>query len=148
MISKEMFKKPNNRLEGELEQPASRRVAGEKADTLDCPECKEAIAKQELFSLDYVCPRCGAALTMPARERVAWLTDEGSFKEMNAGLQPTDRLQFPEYAAKLRKTQMDCGEPEGVLTGTATVGGEPCALFIMNPAFIMGSMWITSGSGL
>lgn len=145
MISKELFKKPNNRLEGEQEQPALHRATPEKADAIDCPECGAAIARDALFSLDYVCPRCGAVLTMPARVRVAWLTDEGSFREMDMGLEPVDRLQFPDYAAKLRKTQKESGEPEGVLTGTATIGGEPCALFVMNAAFIMGSMGAVVG---
>ena len=64
MISKELFKKPNNRLEGEQEQPALHRSTPEKADAIDCPECGAAIARDALFSLDYVCPRCGAVLTM------------------------------------------------------------------------------------
>jgi len=101
--------------------------------------------KATLPDMDYVCPRCGTLFTIGARERVQWLTDEGSFQEMDADLTPVDRLQFPEYAGKLAKTQKDTGEPEGVLTGTAAIGGEPCALFVMNPAFIMGSMGAVVG---
>ena len=140
MISKELFKKPNNRLEGEQE-PA--REAPEPSAT--CPECKAVLPRASLPDTDYVCPRCGALLTMSARERVLWLTDEGSFRETEADMRPTDRLRFPAYAEKLKKAQKDTGEPEGVVTGTAAVGGEACALFVMESGFIMGSMGAVVG---
>ena len=140
MISKELFKKPNNRLEGEQE-PA--REAPEPSAA--CPECKAVLPRASLPDTDYVCPRCGALLTMSARERVLWLTDEGSFRETEADMRPTDRLRFPAYAEKLKKAQKDTGEPEGVVTGTAAVGGEACALFVMESGFIMGSMGAVVG---
>lgn len=144
MISKNLFKKPNNRLEGDA-QPAAPREQETEARVSVCPECKAAITESSLLALDYVCPRCGALYAMKARQRVLWLTDEGSFREMDASLAPVDRLHFPAYAAKLAKAQADSGETEGVLTGTATVGGEPCGLFVMDPSFIMGSMGAVVG---
>ena len=145
MISKDLFKKPNNRLEGELEHGGRAAGATGAAATVACPECKAVQDKAKLAETDYVCTRCGALLSMTARERIGWLVDEGSFEEMDADLAPFDRLGFPEYAEKLGKAQQASGETEGVLTGTATVGGEPCALFAMNPEFIMGSMGATVG---
>ncbi len=142
MISKELFKKPNNRLEGEAEAPAQ---VEPETPAAECPECGAATPLAQLPALDYLCPRCGAAYAMNARQRVAWLTDEGSFCELDEGIAPVDRLGFPGYAAKLTKTQAETGETEGVLTGTATVGGQPCALFCMNGAFIMGSMGAAVG---
>ena len=144
MISKDLFKKPNNRLEGELETPAPAQPEAEEK-TLECPDCKTAIPESSLYTLNFVCPRCGALLQMCARERVQWLTDEGSFCEMDAALAPVDRLLFPEYAGKLAKAQATSGETEGVVTGTAEIGGEPCALFAMNAEFIMGSMGAVVG---
>jgi len=145
LISKEMFKKPNNRLEGELEPSKHVHAAVQESVAYTCPECKTALEKETLPELDYMCPRCGALFIMAARERLEWLVDEGTFHELDAALEPLDRLQFPEYAAKLKKAQRDSGEPEGVLTGTATIDGEPCALFIMNSTFIMGSMGAVVG---
>ena len=144
LISKGLFKKPNNRLEGEQEQPVA---AAPEADVqmASCPECKAQAIAASLPGLDYLCPRCGAQFAISARERVLWLTDEGSFQELDANLLPTDRLQFPAYADKLARAQRDSGEPEGVVTGVAAIGGEPCALFSMNPAFIMGSMGAVVG---
>ena len=36
-------------------------------------------------------------------------------------------------------------EPEGVICGTAQIGGYPVALFVMDPAFILGSMGTVVG---
>ncbi len=139
MIRRELFKKPNNRLEGEQEPAKAQKPSAE------CPECKAALDAALLPQTDYVCPHCGALLQLSARTRIRWLTDEGSFRETDADLRPVDRLKFPAYAGKLEKTQRETGEPEGVVTGTAAVGGEPCALFVMEPAFIMGSMGAVVG---
>jgi acetyl-CoA carboxylase carboxyl transferase beta subunit len=159
LISKNLFKKPNNRLEGEQEpqvaqtsrasqasqapQTVARSAQAEPSAT--CPGCKATLHRAALARTDYQCPKCGALLQMSARERALWLTDENSFEETDAALEATDRLGFPGYAEKLAKTRRETGEPEGVVTGTATIGGEPCALFCMNPFFIMGSMGAVVG---
>ena len=48
---------------------------------MDCPHCKvfheEAIFKDNLM----VCPECGHHLRMEPRDRIAYLADEGSFKD-------------------------------------------------------------------
>ncbi|MBN1776675.1 MAG: acetyl-CoA carboxylase carboxyl transferase subunit beta, partial [Clostridiales bacterium] len=94
---------------------------------------------------DYVCPHCGALQKISARDRMRWLCDEGSFKEMDRDMQPVDRLGFPKYAEKLKKSAQESGEPEGVITGTAKIDGMRCAVFFMDPFFIMGSMGVVVG---
>ena len=49
------------------------------------------------------------------------------------------------YRKKLEKTQASCRERDAVLCGTAAIGGEKCALFIMDPYFMMGSMGMLVG---
>lgn len=139
MFKRELFKKPKNRLEGEQD------TLGTAVETQPCADCKTILVQADLPGQDYVCPRCGALVQMSARQRVEWLVDTGSFIEMDADMPPVDRLHFPEYAGKLEKAQEDSAEMEGVLTGTASIGGQPCALFVMNPAFIMGSMGVVVG---
>ncbi len=144
LINKRLFKKPNNRLEGEAERQDSR-PADTPSRLVECPACKVSVPEKVLLEQDFVCPHCGALQTMSARERMRWLCDENSFKEMDASLEPFDRLQFPQYADKLKKAQKESGEPEGVVTGTALIGGMRCAVFFMNPQFIMGSMGAVVG---
>lgn len=141
LISKDLFKKPNNALEGGVDaQPPA---AEER--TVTCSECKAVLPLDVFKAQAHVCPRCGALHAMSARERILWLVDADSFQEMDAVLLPQDRLGFPAYAGKLRKVQQESGEPEGVVTGTGMLDGMPCALFSMNPEFIMGSMGAVVG---
>ena len=142
MLNKRLFKKPNIALEGAEDLQANPQAAD---PLIECTGCKVSIPSTVLFEQHYVCPRCGAILPFAVRERLRWLCDEGSFQEMDADLQPEDRLHFPQYQEKLEKARKESGEPEGVVTGTAMIDGMPCALFLMNGQFIMGSMGAVVG---
>ncbi len=142
MISKDLFKKPNNRLEGELDAHGAGRAGSQ---TVACTGCKAIVQKAALPANDFTCPRCGMLFSMQARQRILWIADPDTFEEHDAGLQSVDRLGFPAYAEKLEKAREESGEAEGVLTGTVRIDGEPCALFAMDPAFIMGSMGAVVG---
>lgn len=140
LLNKRLFKKPNIKLEGVPEE------AENASDALvHCSVCGVSVPRKVMLSQDYVCPHCGALQTVSARDRMRWLCDEGSFREIDRDLQPKDRLQFPGYAQKLEKASRESGEPEGVITGTGRIGGSPCAFFLMNPEFIMGSMGAVVG---
>lgn len=139
-LSKWLFKKPNIQLEG----AADARPAADEP-SVPCSACKASVPAAELAGRDYVCPRCGALQAMSARERMRWLCDADSFAETDGDLQAVDRLQFPQYAQKLEKARRESGEAEGVLTGTARIGGYPCAAFFMDATFIMGSMGAVVG---
>jgi acetyl-CoA carboxylase carboxyl transferase beta subunit len=142
LFNNRLFKKPNNALEGAADAQAAPQAD---AVLVVCGTCKVAYPAAVLLEQDYVCPHCGAVLPFPVRERLRRLCDEGSFGEMDEGLQPADRLQFPQYAEKLEKARQESGEPEGVVTGVGRIGGMRCALFVMNGQFIMGSMGAVVG---
>lgn len=144
MLNKQLFKKPNIRLEGEAAAPVAPEAAPAEP-AVECQACKASVPASAMARQDFVCPQCGALQTMPARTRMRWLCDEGSFAELNADLQPVDRLQFPQYRDKLEKARRESGEPEGVITGTARIGGFRCAVFFMDATFIMGSMGAVVG---
>ena len=144
LFNKKLFKKPNIQLEGAAETETDRQE--ESADALvHCSSCDVSVPLKRMREQDFVCQRCGAQQTISARERMRWLCDEGSFKELDQDLLPVDRLKFPQYAEKLKKATQESGEPEGVITGTAKLNGIRCALFLMNPFFIMGSMGVVVG---
>ena len=77
---------------------------------------------------------------MGARERLDALCDKGSFRELYRGIGSRDFLNFPKYAEKLRQAKKLTGENEAVVCGVARFGGEQCAVFAMEPGFIMASM--------
>ena len=139
MLTKSLFRRPQNVLEGfggdALEMPAI-------PDALysACPKCKAMLASDELERNACVCAGCGHHLRIGARKRIALLADEGSFRELWAGLHSSDPIRFPDYAGKLKQAGEKSGETEGVVTGECSIGGEKCCVFAMEPSFIMGSM--------
>lgn len=105
-----------------------------------CPGCRRIIDLEQLEESGDVCPRCGHHMRQDAHKRLEMLVDAGSFEEWDADLSATDRLNFPGYQDKLAAAQRHTGDKDAVLCGRATILGEPCALFIMNGDFMMGSM--------
>lgn len=105
-----------------------------------CPACGHEFPTSRLKRNLKVCPRCGKHGRMGARERLDALCDKGSFRELYRGIGSRDFLNFPKYAEKLRQAKKLTGENEAVVCGVARFGGEQCAVFAMEPGFIMASM--------
>lgn len=105
-----------------------------------CPGCRRIIDLEQLEVSHDVCPRCGHHMRLGARKRLEATVDAGSFEEWDAKLEATDILAFPGYIEKLERAQRSTGDKDAVLCGRATIGGEPCAIFIMDGDFMMGSM--------
>lgn len=139
MNLKELFRSPQNELEkgGREAEDAGIRNA--------CPHCGVLLPLSEQQENLNVCTSCGYHFRVSPRERVAYLTDEGSFTELFPDLKSKDILGFPGYDQKLRNAKLASREREGVLCGTAEIMGRPCALFLMDPNFMMGSMGTVVG---
>lgn len=105
-----------------------------------CPGCRRIIDLEQLEASHDVCPRCGHHMRLGARKRLDVTVDASSFEEWDAELEATDILAFPGYTEKLERAQRSTGDKDAVLCGRATIGGEPCAIFIMDGDFMMGSM--------
>lgn len=105
-----------------------------------CPGCRRIIDLEQLEASHDVCPRCGHHMRLGARKRLEATVDASSFEEWDAELEATDILAFPGYTEKLERAQRSTGDKDAVLCGRATIGGEPCAIFIMDGDFMMGSM--------
>ena len=110
-----------------------------------CTGCNRVIDVEEATANLDVCPHCGRHMRLSARRRIELTCDAGSFVEWDADLEATDFLGFPGYAGKLAKAREKSGERDAVVCGRARVEGMPCALFVMNGDFMMGSMGAVVG---
>ena len=135
--------KPKNNLE-EGGRAAPLVQADDSEPTQTCPNCHKAIEVSRLWARENVCT-CGYHFRLTARQRIRLAADEGSFSELYAGLRGNDPLEFPGYREKLATAHMASNETEGVICGTAEIGGNPCCLFVMEGAFMMGSMGTAVG---
>ena len=109
-------------------------------EVIACTACKAEFPKKQLKKANMICPSCGKHLRMDARSRISATVDAGSFQELCTGLKSEDFFSFPGYTEKLERAQKATGEDEAVVCGKARIGGEECALFVMDSNFIMASM--------
>ena len=132
------FLKPKNKLE-----EGGRAAAPVQSDPGEpeqlCLNCHKSIPVSHLWDRNMVCP-CGHHFRMNARQRIAMLTDKGSFRELFRDVQSDNPLSFPGYDGKLDTALSASGEAEAVVCGTAEIGRQKCAVFFMDPGFMMGSM--------
>jgi acetyl-CoA carboxylase carboxyl transferase subunit beta len=108
-----------------------------------CPSCGEVITRTELAQNLQVCPKCQHHMTIGARERIASLVDEGSFKERDADMLSVDSLKFrgvATYKERLETYRRKTGLKDAVITGEATLGGHAIGLAVMDFNFIAATM--------
>ncbi|NLK17879.1 MAG: acetyl-CoA carboxylase carboxyltransferase subunit beta [Clostridiales bacterium] len=140
MVLKDLFKKPQNKLEGETTEI---KIPDELC--CKCPSCGQMVLLCDLKENLQVCPYCSHHFPLGARERTGVACDEGSFEELFAGLRSKNPLSFPGYEEKLAAAIKKSGEDEAVICGKGRIGGMDAALFAMDGNFMMGSMGIVVG---
>jgi acetyl-CoA carboxylase carboxyl transferase subunit beta len=105
-----------------------------------CPDCGEMIHKLDLAQNFQVCTHCQHHFLMDSRERVDLLADPGTFEETNAGLISANPLGFENYAEKISNLREKTNLNDAVVTGRATIGGQPVMMAVMDFKFFAGSM--------
>jgi hypothetical protein len=105
-----------------------------------CPSCNESLFEDALSKNLRVCTSCGYHFTIASGERIASMVDEGSFVEMDQGLDSVNALGFKGYLDKVKAYQQKTGLTEAVVTGRATIEGVPVLVAIMDFRFLGASM--------
>ncbi len=138
------FLKPRNKLEeGGRCEAVVQQDEGEPEKK--CPNCHKEIPVSRLWSNNLVCA-CGYHFRMRARQRIRMIADDGTFHELYRDVKAGNPLDFPGYKEKIDTVRAASGETEAVVCGTALVGGQKCALFVMDSNFMMGSMGSAVGA--
>jgi acetyl-CoA carboxylase carboxyl transferase subunit beta len=108
-----------------------------------CDGCSRALYEGEIDQELRLCKYCGHHFPLTAPERIALLTDEGSFAEIDADLGPCDPLGFmgaKSYEESLEGARAKSDLPEAVVTGRASIAGRPVVIGAMDFRFIGASM--------
>ena len=145
IIGKNLFQKPKNDLEVYPKQYSKFSPSVPDEMWISCPSCKTALLSGDLNDNMHVCPKCGYHFHLNARQRISIICDEDTFSEINGGIKSTNIIDFPQYNKKLKHAMLESAESEAVITGTAQIGGHKCALFVMDPFFMVGSMGTVVG---
>jgi acetyl-CoA carboxylase carboxyl transferase subunit beta len=118
---------------------------------IKCDSCKEIVYRAEVERAGRVCPKCRYAFRIGARERIAALTDAGSFEEHDATLVSGDPLGFRDtkrYRDRVRAARDKTRLADAVVCGVAQLGGRPYAIAAFDFAFLGGSMGSVVGEKL
>ena len=116
-----------------------------------CEECNELIYNKKLDENMRICPKCNFHFTLSAPERIKFLLDENSFKEMDADIESLDPLEFSgpkTYKEKIKKDQEVTGLKEAAVTGEGAIDGHKVIIGVTDSRFIMGSMGSVVGEKL
>lgn len=145
MLKKGLFRRPKNDLEtyGKHAKIAEPCVPGEMC--LVCPSCKTTLFVGELSENLNVCHKCGHHFRINTRQRLSLVTDQDTFSELYGDCFSTNLIAFPDYDKRLKNAGLESGEKEAVVCGLAKIGGFDCAVFVMEPYFMMGSMGTVVG---
>ena len=103
MIKPNLFKKPQNKLEGGTPVINEENLEIPEELCVLCSSCGSTLFRRDVENSGYVCPECGWHFSMSARERVGYIADKGTFKERDADMSSKNLIDFPDYEDKLEK---------------------------------------------
>jgi acetyl-CoA carboxylase carboxyl transferase subunit beta len=118
---------------------------------IKCDSCKEIMYRAEVERAGRVCPKCRYPFRIGARERIALLTDPGTFEEHQTGLTSADPLKFKDskrYPDRVKAARQKTALEDAVISGIARIGGFPSVLCVFEFAFLGGSMGSVVGEKL
>ena len=131
-----------NRMRERTFQLKAKRDAGavwHEPQFVECKQCGRRAARTLWGKSLYVCPNCGYHMPIGGYYRLSLVLDHGSFRELDADLDPQDVLNFPGYGEKLAAAQNKTGLHEAAVTavGRTAWGGGP----VCQPCWTAGSLW-------
>lgn len=113
-----------------------------------CENCKEIIYRKELENNFKVCPKCNYHFRISAKERIAIITDNNSFNELDAELTSPDPLGFKDtqaYKDRLLENEKKSGIKEAAIYGDAKINGIDVVIAVLDFSFMGGSMGTVVG---
>ncbi|WP_433270428.1 acetyl-CoA carboxylase carboxyltransferase subunit alpha [Micromonospora vinacea] len=113
-----------------------------------CAGCASLLYRKRLRRNLDVCPECGEHARLGAPERLRQLVDPGSLRLLPDRLPEADPLDFVDvlpYPHRLTGARTSTGLAEGVVCATATIGGHPVVLAVMDFRFLGGSLGCAVG---
>ena len=105
-----------------------------------CNKCGAAILTEEVKSAGYICPRCQGYFRVHAYERIRMTVDEDSFEEWEKDMEFVNPLEFKGYEEKVKSLKEKTGLSEAVVTGKASIEGNPAVIAVCDGRFLMASM--------
>lgn len=91
----------------------------------------------------FVCKTCGNNSYITAKQRIANISDENTFKELT--FNKIDISKKCNYEDKINKAKENTNLNEAILIGTCSIGGIKVVLGVMESKFMMGTLSVSVG---
>lgn len=119
---------------------------------IKCDGCGQMLFKKAVTENLDVCPLCNFHFRIGAKERIAYLVDEGTFEQYLTQMVTTDPLNFvfrgTTYKDRTNLAKKTSAGKEAMLIGKAFVKGRPLMLAVMDFNYLGGSMGAVVGEKL
>lgn len=135
------FKKKAEEEEGPKEKREETKLSGEL--WIKCNSCNEIIYRRMIERNLQVCPKCNYHFQIPARKRIEWIVDPGTFIEYDSGLSPLDPLEFKDlkrYTQRIKESQEATGHNDAIICGECRIEGQPAMIGVFEFNFMGGSL--------
>lgn len=133
------------------EKPSDKVVKVPEGFWVKCSSCGEILQSKTLKENMQVCPECNFHFRVGAWERIALLTADHTFEEMDADLKSVDPLKFTDtkaYSDRLKKAAEATQALDALVTGRGSIAGTTAMLASFEFRFMGGSMGAVVGEKL
>lgn len=117
---------------------------------IKCNGCGQMVYHKDLFETMNVCPNCDHHIKMTARQRIEWILDEGTIKELNIPEINIDPLKFRDskrYLDRLKDAKSKTKSEDAIIMASGQIGGNRAMVVVLDFNFMGGSMGSAVGEG-
>ena len=117
---------------------------------IKCNGCGQMVYHKDLQDSVNVCPNCGHHMKMSARQRIEWILDEESIKELTIPKIQVDPLKFKDskkYIDRIKDAKSKSKSEEAIIIAYGQIGGNNAMAVALDFNFMGGSMGAAVGEG-
>ena len=117
---------------------------------IKCKGCEQMVYHKDLKETLNVCPTCGHHMKMSASQRINWVLDEGTIKEISLPQTLIDPLKFKDnkkYIDRLKESKEKAKTEDAILLASGQIGGKNAVAVALDFNFMGGSMGVAVGEG-
>ena len=117
---------------------------------IKCNSCGQMVYHKDLFETMNVCPNCDHHMKMTARQRIEWILDEETIKELNVPEINIDPLKFRDskrYLDRLKDAKSKTNSQDAIIMASGQIGGNSAMVVALDFNFMGGSMGSAVGEG-
>jgi acetyl-CoA carboxylase carboxyl transferase subunit beta len=117
---------------------------------VECPNtgihgCQDIWVPSLFEEYNGTCPHCGYHFRLIIDNYIKLITDSGSFRQFGEGIESVNPLGFDGFDDKIKAARKASGKKCAMITGYATIGGNPVVMILTDVRFRAGTLGSAEG---